>query len=525
MRFRLQLHTLLLNLLLRPVPERPSGGEPPSKRARTVHLVKKAASTEVRLKDMTPALLEGFRLADDAEWRSFLEFDAVEVIPDAEASLLRRTLSPDLILPSRVVRVDKHRGRTNDDGTPMAPKLKSRIVIQGFADTDYTQRADAPTLSALASHVLFSRAAGYGLRLVSADISSAFLNGRALDRELYTSMPKDILLPELRGKLCRLKKGIYGLRQAPRLWFERLRDEIVSLGFRQLKLEPTLYVLDDPQCPDRPHAILGTHVDDLLACCSPTGLEILQRLSKPFVIKEWNFDDFTYCGRRIRQLPSGEVTVDMSEYGRKLDTLSFPAHRMRDPSLKLTEPELKLFRGLLGSLSWLSTQGRPDLSFSVSRLQAYNKDATIAQVQEVNAVVRQAKKREVILRFPPLDLSRISFAAVSDASFASMREGRSQSGSMILLCDQDLSSGNTGHFHLLVWKSSRQKRACRSTVGAEMLACADTIDMGDLVRGLWAELRGEVDLRGSLERAPEMHWVIQIGLGVDHFARIPKPWL
>ena len=61
---------------------------------------------------------------------------------------------------------------------------------------------------------------------------------------------------------------------------------------------------------------------------------------------------------------------------------------------------------------------------------------------------------------------------------------------------------------LLAWKSCRQKRACRSTVGAEMLSLSDGVDAADWIRGLWAEIRGSADPRNALLSAPPNHWVV-----------------
>ena len=150
-------------------------------------------------------------------------------------------------------------------------------------------------------------AAGHRFRLGSADISTAFLNGHQLDRELCMRMPEDLMVPSVAGRVVKVLKGVYGLRQAPRLWYERLAEEIRALGFRQMKLERTLYVLDDPAHPGRPMAIVGTHVDDLLCACTDKGFAVLRQLERPFVIKTWDWDHFTYCGRQVQQMPDMEV--------------------------------------------------------------------------------------------------------------------------------------------------------------------------------------------------------------------------
>ena len=62
-------------------------------------------------------------------------------------------------------------------------------------------------------------------------------------------------------------------------------------------------------------------------------------------------------------------------------------------------------------------------------------------------------------------------------------------------------------FALLDWRSGRQKRACRSTFGAETLALSDTADRGDFVRGLLHEILAGGDPRKSEEEGLPLRWV------------------
>ena len=483
----------------------------PRKRQRTAHytLFLAQRAVEVRLKSLSPELLEEFRKADLAEWQSWLDHEAVDVLTDAEASKLLPTLPKDLVLGSRMVRVDKNKDKRDASGVPLPPRPKSRIVMRGFEDPDFSSRTDAPTLSVTASHLIFTIAATQKLDLLSCDVSSAFLNGRAMTRELYARVPHDLLVPEMRGKLLRLKKGVYGLRQAPRLWWERLREEMLRLGFTASRLEPTLFCLDKVVSGKRSIlALVGTHVDDLVCACSPEGFKTLVKLADVFQIKEWTRKEFLYCGRKVRQLPDYSIEVSMKDYCRKLTLLQIPKHRRANPDDPCSVDEVRQFRGVMGQLSRLANQGRPDLSFAVSKLQGYNADPTIQHLVDANAVVRVAQQFEdTVLRFPAMSLEGMCFLSVTDASFATMRDGKSQSGVMTLIGDSNINHGGSGQFILIFWKSCRQKRACRSTFGSELLACSEGVDSCDYLRGLWSEVvLGNRDPRDALEQPPPAHW-------------------
>ena len=81
------------------------------------------------------------------------------------------------------------------------------------------------------------------------DISSALFQGEALPRldAFYAKMQqnwpaavpeglKQKLGPRCRHDVVRVVKGIFGLGESPKRWYERFRGELVSLGFRELSV-------------------------------------------------------------------------------------------------------------------------------------------------------------------------------------------------------------------------------------------------------------------------------------------------
>jgi histone deacetylase 1/2 len=62
------------------------------------------------------------------------------------------------------------------------------------------------------------------------DVSNAFLHG-FLDEEMFMKQPQgfiDVTKPDF---VCRLHKSLYGFKQAPRAWFQRLSQKLIELGF------------------------------------------------------------------------------------------------------------------------------------------------------------------------------------------------------------------------------------------------------------------------------------------------------
>jgi hypothetical protein len=63
--------------------------------------------------------------------------------------------------------------------------------------------------------ILLSIAASRNLKLKQFDFKTAFLYGR-LEEELYMEQPEGF--HDKTNRVCKLRKGLYGLKQSPRVW-------------------------------------------------------------------------------------------------------------------------------------------------------------------------------------------------------------------------------------------------------------------------------------------------------------------
>ncbi|GJR45728.1 actin-104 [Tanacetum coccineum] len=73
------------------------------------------------------------------------------------------------------------------------------------------------------------------------DVKTAFLNGY-LNEEVYMEQPEGFVSKKFPNRVCKLKRSIYGLKQASRQWNKRFDDEIKKFGFSQNRDEPCVYV-------------------------------------------------------------------------------------------------------------------------------------------------------------------------------------------------------------------------------------------------------------------------------------------
>ncbi len=75
----------------------------------------------------------------------------------------------------------------------------------------------APVVKYHSLWVILAIAATKDLDMLQLDIKTAFLNGD-LDEEIYMIQPEGFITPGRENDVCRLKKSIYGLKQASRAW-------------------------------------------------------------------------------------------------------------------------------------------------------------------------------------------------------------------------------------------------------------------------------------------------------------------
>ena len=108
---------------------------------------------------------------------------------------------------------------------------RSRLVIRTHGDPDDGDfRVDAPVAPQVAMHLVFAIAASKRWTVGTFDVSSAFLTGNDHERQLYFRPPKEGLPGVPDGSLIQVKKGLFGLREAPRLWWLITRSDCYPRG-------------------------------------------------------------------------------------------------------------------------------------------------------------------------------------------------------------------------------------------------------------------------------------------------------
>ena len=147
-------------------------------------------------------------------------------------------------------------------------KYKGRIVAQGYSQVQgiHYNEIFASSARMAAMRAMLAIAATEDLELVSVDISTAFLNGE-IDAEVYMKVPEGLEIErdprpgeDLKRWVVRLLKGLYGIKQGPRIWALKLHSVLTSIGFERLDCDYSVYVYRRGNVC----IMMPIHVDDLL---------------------------------------------------------------------------------------------------------------------------------------------------------------------------------------------------------------------------------------------------------------------
>ena len=335
---------------------------------------------------------------------------------------------------------------------------KARLVARGFEEFSNNMRKDSPTCSKEAIRLAISIALSQQWKCHTIDVKAAYLQGNAITRDIYLVPPPEYF----RGNLWKLKKTVYGLSDAARAWYLRVKQELLSLGVQICALDPALFSW---HYHGQFEGVICVYVDDFLWAGSSIFQEtVIKRLHDLFLIGSVSDGSFKYVGLNIEDMDQG-ITIDQMHYISTLKPMQINKQRFVGKNVEMADREKTEYRALLGQLNWVATHTRPDIAFDVCELSGTFNSATLADVPRLNKVISRLQSESMKLFFPVIGvLKDCLLECYSDASLANLNGGGSQGGFVIFLRDRE------GRRCPILWQTKRIRRVVKSTLSAEALS-------------------------------------------------------
>jgi hypothetical protein len=177
--------------------------------------------------------------------------------------------------------------------------------------------------------------------------------------------------------VCKLIKSLYGLKQAPKQWHKKFDVTLISAGFSANETDRCVYYRHS----GGQGVILCLCVDDILIF--GTSLDVINEV-KTFLCQSFDMKDMCDADVILNiKLIKGEngITLTQSHYVKKVLSRfvykdSKPSTTPYDPSLilrknKRIDRDQLRYSQMIGSLMYLASATRPDISFAVSKLSRF----------------------------------------------------------------------------------------------------------------------------------------------------------
>jgi hypothetical protein len=121
-------------------------------------------------------------------------------------------------------------------------KNKARLVAKGYSQVEYLDfdKTFAHIARLESIRILLAYATYYGIKLYQMNVKSDFLNGQ-IKEDVHVEQPLSFETEEHPNHVYKLHKALNELKQAPRVWYECLRDFLIKNNFRICKADSTLF--------------------------------------------------------------------------------------------------------------------------------------------------------------------------------------------------------------------------------------------------------------------------------------------
>jgi len=384
--------------------------------------------------------------------------------------------------------------KTKKDSLGNIERYKARLVAKGFTQKegiDYTETF-SPVSKKDSLRIIMALVAHFDLELQQMDVKTTFLNGD-LEEEVYMKQPEGFPSSDGEQLVCKLKKSLYGLKQASRQWYLKFHNVISSFGFVENIMDQCIYL----KVSGSKICFLVLYVDDILLATNDKGLlhEVKQFLSKNFDMKDMGEASYVIGIKIHRDRFRGILGLSQETYINKI----LERFRMKDcspsvapivkgdrfnlnqcPKNDFEREQMKNipYASAVGSLMYAQVCTRPDIAFVVGMLGRYQSDPGLDHWRAAKKVMRYLQgTKDYMLMYRRTD--NLEVIGYSDSDFAGCVDSRkSTSGYIFMMAGGAVS-----------WRSAKQTLIATSTMEAEFVSCFEATLHGVWLRSFISGLR------------------------------------
>ena len=370
--------------------------------------------------------------------------------------------------------------RIKYDANGNVVRHKARLVARGYSQIhglDYTETF-APVTRLETLRLLFALAVEKDWEVRQIDVKTAYLYGD-LDEEIYMESPEGSDNPP--DHVYRLRKVLYGLRQAGRQWYRKLKETMTAFGLTQVVSDPHTFVAQKMVKGIMRTLVLPIYVDDLF----PIGDK---ELTDDFEAWIGDYFDITppvdvhyFLGIRVirNRYPlkgAPYLAIDQENFVASILTrLIEPVKHYRSPLpskedlVENSEPKenanaetVRLYQSSIGSLMYIMLGTRPDLAYAVGKLARFSTNPSPDHLRALDRVFGylEATRDTCLVYRRSTNKEGNRPYGYSDSDWAG---------------DTSNSISTSGHVFFLseaafVWTSKKQDVVAMSTAEAEYIA-------------------------------------------------------